>query len=388
MASRPNFISHLTHLPGSKSVTTTSGNVAGEKVDDTELEDDDDGSTTVTNSTANLADLIVRPGSVSAEVLAAKLESVTAALIEETKPFPEPPVEGPSVKVPPSNDSAADLPSHDEPAMDLPSDNEPAAYSATATQESAVGGPSVDVCPPFEHSSDATDTIVDPVYVEKKAVAGIGLVEDETVDDLPSQDDSEQDVESWKSDCGIPTIIISPPSEVDPEDSAQQFDSEDEQEESGGRDIEDEPEPESEHEEAEYDDDSELEYADDCPGSPVSEVVLEMPPSPVEVRDDPCRSPITTGKLWSDDEGDDLGPPPVFEKTTHVEVSDTPETSDTAGAAEQLEVIGALEQTEVQDSTVEEEILDTVTATPEDSDSMCFTYSPLQKWANGVFFSR
>jgi len=352
-------------LPGSKNITIPSDDVAGDMFDDTELEDDDDGSTTVTNSTANLADLIARPGPVSAEELAAKLESATVALIEEAKPFPEPPLEGSSVKVPSSDDSVADTPSHDEPGMDLPSDDEPAADLGTATKESAVEGLSVDICPPSEHSSDTTDTTVDPVCIDKEAVADTGLEEDEvvTVDDLSSQDDSEQDVESWNSDCEIPTIIVSPPSEVDPEDSAQQFELEDEQEESGGRDFEDGPNPEYEHEEAEYDGDSEPECVDDCPGSPVAEVVLEPPPSPVEVRD-PCRSPITgTGELWSDYEGGDLGPLPVC-KIAHVEVFDNLETSEAGEIAGQPETIDA------RDSTVEEDILDIVTATPEDSNSM------------------
>jgi len=284
---------------------------------DTELEDDD-GSTTVTNSTANLADLIIRPP-VSAEVLAAKLECVTVALIEETKSLPEPPTEEPSVTIPPSDDSTADLPSRD---------------------------------------------------VDERDATGTGSKEGETrVEvDFPSQDNLEQEVEPWTPDYEIPFIAISPPSDVD---------SEDEQEESEGTVGLDfgKSEPESED-----DDEPELEYADDYPDHPVAEVVLELPLSPVEVRDDPCRSPIIkTGKLWSDDESDDPGPLPLFGGITHVEVYDILESpnlkaSDVAEITEPLEAIDTVEQVEARCSPVEEETPDTASATSEDLNSMCFDY--------------
>ena len=395
----------LIRPPGSKSVTTTSENFSGEKIDtagsvrlprfalilpltsvfqDTELGDDeDDGSTTVTNSTANLTDLIIRPTSVSTEVLTAKLECITAALIEEAKSLPEPPVEEPSVTIP-SDDSTADLPSHDEPPMDLPSNYEPAAEFGTATQESAAGV-SANICAPFEPSSNATDPIADPVCIDERGTTGTSLEDGETQVEahLPSQDDLEQDIEPWTPDYEVPLIIISPPSEADPEDFAQEF-SEDESESIAGPDFEGEPEPKSEHEESEYDDESELEYADDYPDNPVPEVVLGLPPSPVEARDDPCRSPITkTGKLWSDDEGEDLGPLP-FGGIAHEEVYDNMESSalETSDAAEitgELEAIDVVKQTEAQFSPVEEETSDAVSATSDDSNGMRPAYPPPRK---------
>src|SRR5882762_5207576 len=86
---------------------------------DTELEDDDDGSTTVTNSTVNLTHLVPRPAPVPAEDLAAKLESITAAPIEEAKSLPASLVEEPSDLEP-----TAGLPSDDERATDLGTANQ------------------------------------------------------------------------------------------------------------------------------------------------------------------------------------------------------------------------------------------------------------------------
>jgi len=402
----------LTRLSGSKSVTITSDNSSGEKIDtagfvrlprfalilpltsvfqDTELEDDeDDGSTTVTNSTANLTDLIIRPTSVSAEVLVAKLECITAALIEEAKSPQEPPAEESPATIPSSEDSTVDLPSHDEPSMDLPSDYEPAAEFGTATQEPAVGV-SVNIHTPFEPSSDA---IAGPVCIDERGATGTGLEEGETQVEAhpPSQDDLEQDAEPWTPDYEIPSIVITPPSEADPEDPAQEFDSEGEQEESesiASPDFEDEPEPKSEHEESEYGE-SELEYADDCFDDPVSEVGLDLPPSPVEARDDPCRSPcrspITkTGMLWSDNEDEDLGPLP-FGGVSHEEVYDNLESpalgiSDGTEIAGHSEVIDTVEQTEARFSPVEEETSDIVNATSDDLNGVCFAHPPPRKMA-------
>jgi hypothetical protein len=355
----------LTHLPDSNSITAT-GDSPGK---DTEP-DDDDGSTTVTNSTANLADLPIRP--TPAEVLAAKLECVTAALVEEAKSLPKPPAEEPSVNIPPSDYSTAGLPSHDELHMDLPYDYEPAAELGTTTQEPTVEEISVNVCTPSEPSSGATDMPTDPVCGDEVDAASTDLKEGEAqVEvDLSSQDDS--DVEPWTPDYEIPIITITPPSEVDPEDFAQQLDSEDEQGEPEnivGPDFEDKLEPGSEH-----DDESELEYADDYPNNPATEVILELPPSPVEVRDDPCRSPITkTGKLWSDDEGGDLDPLPSFEGVTHVEVYDDLEspTLEKVEIAEHSEAIHTVRHAGARCSPVEEETPDTVSSTFDDLNSTC-----------------
>ena len=384
---------YLTHLPDSNSVTTTPDNFTGEKTDaigfvrhlrfvlvppltsmfqDTELgDDDDDGSITVTNSTANLADLIICPAPVSAEVLTAKLECIAATLIEEVKSLPEPPAEEPPVIIAPSEDSTADLPFHTEPSMDLPSsDYEPVSEFGIATQESAVEDIPVDVCVPSEPSSDATGTIVDPVCVDERGATSTYLKEGEiqVEVDLPPQDDLDQDVEPWTPDYEVPVIIISPPSEVDPEDEREEL------ENTVGLDFEDESG------ESGYDDESELEYADNYPDSPVAEVILELPPSPVEVRDDPYHSPITTtGKLWADDESNDPGPLPLFESIAHTEVYDnlespTLETSDAAQIAELSEAIDAAEQIEVQRSPVEEETSNTASAASDDLNSMCSVY--------------
>ena len=401
----------LTRLSGLKSVTTTSDNFSGEKIDtagfvrlprfalvlpltsafqDTELEDDDDGSTTVTNSTANLTDLIIRPTSVSAEVLAAKLECITAALIEGAKSLPEPPAEEPPVAIPSLEDSTADLPSHDEPSMDLPFDYETTAEFGATTQEPAVGV-SVNTHTPSEPPSDA---IADPICIER-GVTGTSLEEGETQIEAhpPSQDDLEQDAEPWIPDYEIPSIVVSPPSEADPEDPAQEFDSEGEQEESesvASSDLEDEPEPKSEHEESEYGE-SELEYADDCFDNPVAEVGLDSPPSPVEARGDPCRSPCRSpitksGMLWSDNEDEDLGPLP-FGGISHEEVYDSlespaPVISDATEITGHSEVIGAVKQTEAKFSPVEEETWGTVNAASDDSNGMCSAYLPPPK--NGL----
>jgi len=279
--------------------------------------------------------------------------------------------------------------------MYLPPVNGPIVNLGIITRASAREEISIGVRPPSESLSDTTDTSVDPVHVDEKAaiVTDLGTIteEDETLfeDDTPCQDDLEQDVEPWIPDFEIPGITISPPSDVDPEDSAQQqqFNSEDEEEELDGifsPDSDDEPESESEHEEPGCDDDSELEYADDYPDNPAAEAVLEPHPSPVEVRDDPCRSPITiSGKLWSDDEGDDLGPLP-FTDEVHLETFDSleidsPETFDIAETIERPEATDATEETETQDPPVEEEPSDILTATLEDSIGMSFAYSPLPR---------
>lgn len=390
----------LTRLPDSPNVATSSDNSTGEKVDtsgfvrllvmaicpvppltslfqDTELEDDDDGSTTVTNSIANLADLNARSAPIPAETLATKLESVAATLIEEAKSLSEPFVDEPPVTIPPSDDSVADLPSHDEPVMSLPSDHAPATDSGTAIQGPVMEKISVDIHTPSK-PSDVTDTVANSVRVDKRTATDTSLEtiteEDDTLveDDLPSQDNPEQDVEPWSPDYEVPTITISPPSDVDPEDFAQQLDSEDDE---GSEDVfgpyfEDELEPESE-----YDDESEPKYADDYLENSAAEVVPELPLSPVEVSERPFRSPIAkTGKLWSDDEGGDLDPPPFSGEISHVEVFDNlegavTEGSDAAEITKQPEVIDAIEQTEAQDSPVEE-ISDIVAATSEDLNSM------------------
>ena len=327
----------LTRVPDSKGFTTIPDNVTDEEPDtaefvrlfaavlravpiltslfqDTELEDDDDGSTTVTNSTANLVEQTIP---ILAEELVYKLESVTAALMEEEDgSFPEPPAEELSL----SKNSAMDSPSHGEPI---------------------------------------TGSIMDPVWVDQKTATGtsseIIIEEDETSvgDELPSQDDSEQDDEPWIPDDEIPIIVISPPSEVDPEDYLQRLDWEDEQEEAEdilNSDFEDDLEPEDEG--PEYDDDNDndndndnFEYAGNYPAQPVIEIISQSPASPVEVTGgrsrSPYQSPIITGMVWADndgDEGDDLGPLPFTEE-------------------------------------IEERALETVTATSEDSGGTRFAHS-------------
>ena len=311
------------------------------------------------------------PVPVPAEELVARLKSVTDTSVDKVKAAPEPPVEEPSVTTSPSDDMLVDAPSHDGPAMDLLSGDEPIADLGTVIQESATGEIPVDVCPPSEPSPDTTDAIVGLAYVdEKTAYTSLETVveEDETpVEDLPSQDDSEQDVGPWIPDYKVPTIVITPPSEVDPEDIAQQLDSEQEQEESEdivGTDFEDELEPEFEHEESEYDDGCDLGYAD-YPARPVV---------------DAYHSPITTtGMLWSDDEGGDLGPLPFTEGIPHVEEiddleADALEPSEAVGIAEQSETADVPEHNGVQEFAIEGEMLETVTTTSEDSNGMRFTH--------------
>lgn len=346
---------------------------------DTELEDDDDGSTTVTNSTVNL----VQPTApILAEELVAKLGSVTATSVEEDESPLEPPAEGPFIAVPLPDDSAADPPSH---TMDSPSDDEPVVDSGIPVQEPTTEAITVNGLPPSEPSSDMAGLTVDPVHVDQRAAAGTGLeiiaeeVETSVGDDLPSQ---EQDVEPWIPDGEIPIIVISPPSEVDPEDYAQQFDSEEEPEDILYSDSEDELEPESA--ESEDDDNSEPGYAEDYTVRPVTEVLPELPPSPVEAKDDPCHSPwrspiIVTGMLWSDDEGNSLGPLPFTEEIVHVEEVNAleigaPEPSDAAEIAEHPEAVNVFEQAEAQVSVGEEGALETVTAALEDSSGAHFTH--------------
>jgi len=307
---------------------------------DTDIEDnDDDGSTTVTNSTANLADLNVRPAPVPAEVLAVKLGFVATASIKETKSLPERPAGERIITIPPSDESATDLSPHEEPTTEL----------GTVAQEPAVEEISLDVCT-SEPSPNATGTIVGPVCSDEIATIGTGLettVETPVEDDLPSQDDSEQGVEPWIPDYEIPTITISPPSEADPEDFTQQLD------------LEDffDPNPETEHEQ------------------------FVLPSSPVE-KDDPWRSPKTgTGSLlWSDDESVDLGPLPFSEEVTHVEVFDnlestTLETHGVPEVAEHPEASQVVKQAEA-DSPTEEGRSDTTTAASEGLNSESSTYRP------------
>lgn len=252
---------------------------------DAEL-DDDDGSTTITNSTANLADLIPRPAPVSAEDLAAKLESVATALIEEDKPLPE---------------TTANLPSNDESATDL----------ETADKDLVVEEISVDVISPCEHCSDTTDATLDPALVDDQVTVGTdmeGAIEKETAieSDLPSQDNSEG-VEPRTPNDDIPNIVVIPPSEVDPEDFALELEG------LAGSHSEDG------HEESKYEYDSEHE------GDHLDHQVVEVfPPAPTSpVRDDPCRTPITTsGLLWADLEGDGLGPLPTFQTEGEGPLSD------------------------------------------------------------------
>ena len=326
------------------------------------------------------------PVPVPAEELVARLKSVTDTSVDKVKAAPEPPVEEPSVTASPSDDMLVDAPSHDGPAMDLLSGDEPIADLGTVIQESAAEEIPVDVCPPSEPSPDTTDAIVGLAYVdEKTADTGLETVveEDEAlVEDLPSQDDSEQDAEPWIPDYKVPTIIITPPSEVDPEDFAQQLGSEQEQEESEdiiGTDLEDELEPESEHEESEYDDGCNLGYAE-YPACQVFEIVSELPQNSVEARVDAYHSPITTtGMLWSDDEGGDLGPLPFTEGIPHVEEiddleADALEPSEAVGIAEQSETADVPEHNGVQEFAIEGEMLETVTTTSEDSNGMRFTH--------------
>ena len=313
-----------------------------------ELEEDDDGSSTVTNSTANLAVMAAGPAPIQAEELAVKLGSVAANPIEETEPSQETPEE--SVMVPNLDDSLAAPPSHDEPTGDLPSENAPVTDLGISTRESTTEEIPAGDCLPSEPSSDAADLVEDLGYVYNHPVVGTGLEATMEVyeDALPSQGDYEQDLGFWSPDDETPAIVIIPPSEVDPEDFAPQFDPE-----QAGLEGTLYPgfklEPKSE-EEYEYDGDYELEYADEYPAGPVFELTL----SPSEVRDSPFRSPvIVTGMLWSDDEGDDLGPLPFVKKVPHIEEIDTLET-------------------EAQDSVAEEGTSDAVVTTLEDSNGTRF----------------
>jgi len=333
---------------------------------DTEPEDDDDdGSTTVTNSIANLAE---QTTPILAEDLVTKLESITAALIEEQdESFP--PAKGPSITPPPSDNAAADPPSHDEP----------------------IAG------------SGITDPITGPACVDQKTTTGTGLEivveEDETSvgDDLPSQDDPEQGVEPWIPHGKIPTIVISPPSEADPEDYTQQLDWEEEQEEPEDTlDSSFEGDLEPEDEGSECDSDSELEYPGDYPVRPVIEVDSELPPSPVEAKSDRChspyQSPIITGMVWADNEDEDVGPLPFTDEVIHVEETDnlevdTPEPSDTAEIAEQPEAADVLEETEAQVFTIEGGALETVTATSKDANGPRFAHFSPSRSVLMVFFS-
>lgn len=272
---------------------------------DTELEDDDDGSTTVTNSTVDLTSLIPRPPPVSVEDLAAKLKSATTALIEGAKPRSEPIFEKPSI-LGTLLDHAAKEPPHDEPAVDLPSNDEPAVDLGTTDEDLVLEEISVEIFPPSEPCSDAIGTTPDTACVCDRVTAGTGLEGEPVAEDvLPSQDDSEY-VEPWTPGGEIPVIIITPPSEVDPEDFALQVDMEGEQEES--EDVVNS----NCNKDPKFDHDCELGCTGGYPDESVTEVAPVSPPSPV--MEAPFRSPITTsGLLWSDDEGDDPGPLPSFQ---------------------------------------------------------------------------
>ena len=291
-------------------------------VQDLELgDDDDDGSITVTNSIVNLVDLTTRSALPPAEELAAKLEHVTATLIEEAESLSEPLTEEVSVIAPHSDDSTADLPFHDEPP------------------------------------SDTADATVNPSCVDEMTATGTDLKTGETQAevDFPAQDDLWEDVESWIPNYEVPAIFITPPSDVDPEEYPLRFDSEDEQESEDliGLDFEDGPAPAFEHNESVF------EYADNYPEQPAGGVIVELPPSPVNARDSPFRSPITkSGMLWSDDEGEDPGPLPRFGEVAHIEVFDHLDSP----AVEIHEVT----ETEAQDFPIGEERSDTIVVISKD----------------------
>ena len=267
---------------------------------DIELEGEDDGSSTVTNSITIITDL-APPVLVLAEDLAAKLESVTTAVLD---------------------DPVQEI-SHDRPTAELLPTDEP----ATDLDDLILEEISVEILPPSGPFSDVADITPDPVRLGAKVTTNTNLetiLEEETSaeDDFLSQDDLES-VEPWLPDDDIPIIVVTPP-EVDSEDFASQSCSEGEQKES--EDVFTSYRQDGD-EESDYDDDCELECAGYRPRDSPVEVAPISPPSPV--RDDPCRSPITTsGLLWSDDEGNDLGPlptfqdepqsPPVNEKTSEV----------------------------------------------------------------------
>lgn len=266
---------------------------------------DDDGSITVTNSVANLADMIPRPAPVPAEDLSAKLESLTTTLVEEVNPLPE---------------SFVEEPSHDETTADLLSNDEISTDLEIADQDIVVEEIYVDVSPLSVPRSNMTHMMSNPTRVDVKIVTCSGLEsimeEDIAVED-PSRDDLDP-IEPWTPDYKIPSINIIPPSQADPEDSARQLDLENGQEESEGtggsyRDRYEGPQRDG-----------------DCDGYPnnyVAEVVPVSPQSPV--RDDGTyRSPITkSGLIWSDTKDGDLGPlpfQPELEKPTKLVVDEEP----------------------------------------------------------------
>ena len=167
--------------------------------------------------------------------------------------------------------------------MDTPSNDEPANDFGTADQD-LIEEISVEIVPPSEYCWDATGKRLGPVSDDCKVTTGTSLEsvteEEIAVEGLPSQGDLDS-VEPWTPDGEIPTIMITPPSEVDPEES-------------------------------EYDGDYEFENAGDHPDDSVAEVVPVSPTSPMG--DDPYRSPMTTsGMFWSDDESNDCGPLPAFQ---------------------------------------------------------------------------
>ncbi|KAF9785441.1 hypothetical protein BJ322DRAFT_831089 [Thelephora terrestris] len=335
-------------------------NVAAEL--DPELEDEDDGSTTVTNSTANLAGLIPRSAAISAEELVARLAPVTVTRIEEDMPVPDDPVEKNPLALATADDSAKDLPSYDGPDADL----------GHANQAPVIEDISVGVCPPPEPCSDATDAMIESASVDEASpstdLASITEVDEEFSEDVP------EDVEPWTPDYEIPVIAISPPSDVDPEEFPPQFDSEDEQEgleDITGHDCQD-YNREDEHEGSECNGGYELECPGDSPEESDTEVVSKSPSS------DSWRSPITTsGMLWSDDDRSDLGPLP-FQKIPHVEVFDASEidTFETVDTAQ----IG--DQTGVQDPPAEEGALGAEVATREDSGGIFYTRFCVDKRAD------
>lgn len=228
-------------------------------------------------------------------------------MIQEVEPLPE----GPLVAHIVLDDPTA-KPPHDEPTTDKPSNCDSSTDLGTDDGGFVVEQVSVEIFPPGEPCLDQVDAIPNSSCTHDRVATGsdLDVLEEETAveGDLPPEADL-GGVEPWVPNGEIPTIVISPPSEVDPEDFAPQLDSE------------------GEPEESEWDSDCELEYAGDYPDESVVEASPACPLSPV--RDDPCRSPITTsGLLWSDDECEEPGPGPLPFQT---EVQDPPASEEVSG---------------------------------------------------------
>ena len=357
---------------------------------DSELEDDDDGSITVTNSTANLASLIPRPAPVSAEELAAKLEPVAATLIEEDTSIPDHPVEESSLTLTTVNDPTEDLSPHDDPSL---SNEKPAADLENATHEPVIEESLVDTRPPPETCPDAADVTADSTPADK--VSPRTCLESITEEDEELSEDDLEDVEPWTPNYEIPVVIVSPPSDVDPEDFPPKFDSEDEQEGITGYDSRylncgggyEGPESDYGYEPenaGSYSNESVTEvsgYASDRSDDLVIVVGEDSPSSPTTLSD-PWRSPITTsGMLWSDDDDSDLGPLPFSEKIPHVEVFDAPDTD----TFEKVEIAWVGDRTRDQDSPAEEGLLDDVGAPVEALGGMSHAGFLIGKWTDAIF---